>query len=298
MDTQFGAVEGGGTKFVCAIGSKPGDIRNHVRIVTTTPNETLGKVAQYFQNIRLQTEIKSIGIGCFGPIDPNKGSSGYGRITTTPKPGWGGADVVGALSPIGLPIAFDTDVNAAVLAEHRWGAGKDLTDVIYVTIGTGIGGGAVVKGELLHGTSHPEMGHVFVGREAGDESFNGVCPYHSDCLESRASGPSIQSRWGKPPEDLPDDHPAWSMESRYIARGLANLTLTLSPQRIILGGGVTIRSHIFPMIRNQLIKELSGFKQDGLLANNIDEYVVPPSLGTASGILGGIALARNEVAND
>lgn len=297
MDLQFGAVEGGGTKFVCVVGSKPGDIRHHVRIPTTTPDETLGKVAKYFENVKVHTEIKSIGIGCFGPIDPNKDSPAFGTITTTPKAGWAGADVVGSLSRIGLPVAFDTDVNAAVLAEHRWGAGQHLTDVVYVTIGTGIGGGAVVNGEVMHGASHPEMGHVFVGREADDESFSGVCPYHSDCLESRASGPSMQSRWGKPPEDLPDDHPAWFLESRYIARGLANLTLTLSPQRIILGGGIALRSHIFPMIRNELLKELNGFRQVGLLASSIDEYVVPPSLGNESGVLGGIALAKKEVAN-
>jgi fructokinase len=287
----FGAIEAGGTKFVCAVGTGPDDLEEPVRFPTTTPKETLGKCIEFFLK---QPKLDAIGVGCFGPIELNRYSASYGRVTVTPKAGWGNADIVGPLEEaLGVPIGFDTDVNGAVLGEARWGAAKGLDTAIYITVGTGIGGGALVGGRLAHGLVHPEMGHLLIPQEADDLGFKGHCPFHgARCWEGLASGPAIENRWGKRAETLPADHPAWDLESRYIASALTSLVLVLSPERLILGGGVMQVEALFPLVRKYLMRSLAGYVQADSLIRGIDQYVVPPGLGQRSGIVGALALAE------
>ena len=287
----FGAIEAGGTKFVCAVGTCPTDLSALTRMPTTTPKETLAQCIEFF---RAQPKIDALGVGCFGPIELRRDAGAYGHVTTTPKPGWSNADVVGPLSrALGVPIGFDTDVNAAVLGESRWGAARDLDTAVYITIGTGIGGGALIGGQLAHGMVHPEMGHLLVPREPDDLVFDGNCPFHgARCWEGLASGPALARRWGNPAEALPADHPAWDLEARYIASALTSLVLVLSPERLILGGGVMQVTAIFPLVRKYLTRSLAGYVRAGRLTEGMDEYVVPPQLGTHSGILGALALAE------
>ena len=287
----YGAIEAGGTKFVCAVGTGPSELRARARFPTTSPQETLDRCIEFF---RSQPKIDALGIGCFGPIELRRGTASYGHVTTTPKFGWGNADIVGPLcQALSVPVGFDTDVNAAVLGEARWGAAQNLDTAIYVTVGTGIGGGALVGGQLVHGLVHPEMGHLLVPREPDDLTFVGHCPFHGGrCWEGLASGPALERRWGEPAETLPADHPAWDLEARYIASALTSLVLVMSPERLILGGGVMQRSALFPLIRTHLKRSLAGYVQADRLNEGIDQYVVPPLLGSQSGIVGAIALAE------
>ena len=287
----YGAIEAGGTKFLCAVGSGPHDLRAEARIPTTTPSKTLGRCIEFF---RAQAPIAALGVGSFGPLELRGGASNYGHITATPKAGWSHTDIVGPLrAALGVPVAFDTDVNAAVLGESRWGAARNLDTAIYITIGTGIGGGALLGGQLAHGLVHPEMGHLLVPREADDLTFVGHCPFHgARCWEGLASGPALEQRWGQPAETLPADHPAWDLEARYVASALTSLVLVLSPERLILGGGVMQVAALFPLIRHHLKRSLAGYLQTELLNESIDQYLVPPLLGTHSGIAGAIALAE------
>ncbi|MEI9940971.1 MAG: ROK family protein [Pseudomonadota bacterium] len=293
----FGAIEAGGTKFVCAVGTSPTDLIAHARFATTSPQETLGQCIEFF---RSRPKIDALGIGCFGPIELRRAAPRYGHVTTTPKPGWSNVDVVGPLGQaLSVPVGFDTDVNAAVLGESRWGAARNLDTVIYLTIGTGIGGGALVGGQLAHGLVHPEMGHLLVPREADDLAFAGACPFHGGrCWEGLASGPALERRWGQPAETLPPNHPAWDLEARYVASALTSLVLVLSPERLILGGGVMQVAALFPLIRKHLTRSLAGYVQSDLLNEGIDQYVVPPLLGTQSGIAGAIALAERAALAD
>lgn len=287
----YGAIEAGGTKFVCAVGSGPDDVRAQIRIPTTSPGETLEQCLAFFLS---QPKIEALGVGCFGPLELRRAERYYGHVMATPKPGWTHADIVGPLARgLAVPIGFDTDVNAAVLGEARWGAARDLDTAIYVTIGTGIGGGALVGGQLAHGLVHPEMGHLLVPREPDDAAFAGTCPFHgARCWEGLAAGPALESRYGRRAETLPMDHPAWDLEARYVASALTSLVLVLSPQRVILGGGVMQVAQLFPLIRQYLTRSLAGYVQASALRENIDEYVVPPGLGTNSGIAGALALAE------
>jgi fructokinase len=239
-----------------------------------------------------------LGVGCFGPLELRRGAPHYGYVTATPKLGWNHADVVGPLHrALAVPVGFDTDVNAAVLGEARWGAAQNLDTAIYVTIGTGIGGGALVGGQLAHGLLHPEMGHLLVPRELDDLTFAGSCPFHGGrCWEGLASGPALERRWGQRAETLPGDHPAWNLEARYIASALTSLVLVLSPECVILGGGVMQVSALFPLIRKELAASLAGYVQHDLLREGIDQYIVPPLLGTQSGIAGALALAERALA--
>lgn len=244
----LGAIEAGGTKFVCGIGYEDGTILDRVSFPTTTPEETMGLVIDYFNG----KNVEAFGIGSFGPIDPVLDSPTYGYITTTPKPHWGQYNLVGTMAEqFNVPIGFDTDVNGAALAESKWGAAKGLDSCLYITVGTGIGAGAVVGGQMVHGLSHPEMGHILVRRHPED-TFEGYCPYHGDCLEGLAAGPGIGKRWGQPAGELPVDHPAWDMEAHYLAHALMNYVLILSPEKIVMGGGVMKQSHLFPLIRTKL----------------------------------------------
>ncbi len=283
-----GGIEAGGTKVVCAVGTGPGDLGAVERFPTTTPAETLARAVAFFE--RQPEPVAAVGIGTFGPADVDPGSPGYGRIAATPKPGWSGADVAGVVRrALGVPVGFDTDVNAAALAEHRWGAARGLDTFVYLTVGTGIGGGGLVGGRRLHGRSHPEMGHVRLPRHP-DDAFEGVCPYHGDCWEGLASGPAIEARWGRPADRLAPDHPAWALEAHYLALGVANLLLTVSPQRVILGGGVMTQGHLFPLVRQEVRRLVNGYLD---LPGSLDEWVVPPALGDRAGVLGALALGHD-----
>jgi len=292
--TLVGGIEAGGTKFVCAVGSGPDDVRAETRFPTTTPEETIGQAIDFFREQREQHgELVALGIAAFGPLDPDPASPTYGYITSTPKPGWTNVDFAGPLArALDLPVAFDTDVNGAALAEGRWGAAQGLDTFIYLTIGTGIGGGAMVGGSLLHGLLHPEMGHVRLPHDRQQDPYPGRCPYHGDCLEGLASGPAIAARWGRPAQTLPVDHPAWALEAHYLALGLVNFIVTLSPQRIILGGGVMAQAQLFPLVRRRVLELLNGYVQSPRLLEAIDTYIVPPALGRRAGVLGALALAR------
>ncbi len=289
----FGAIETGGTKVDCAVGAWPDGVRERIRIPTTTPAETLAGINAFLLRHHRETPLAAVGIGSFGPIDLRTGSPTYGYITSTPKPGWRYADVVGPTSSgLKLPVGFDTDVNAAALGEHRWGNGGPAGSLVYVTVGTGIGGGAVIEGRPLHGAGHPEMGHVRIPHDRAADPFEGSCPYHGDCLEGLASGPAMEARWGVPAGSLPADHPAWDLEAEYLAYGVANITVTLSPERIVMGGGVMKQRHLFPRLRSRVVDILSGYGVPDGIMDAIDEYIVPPALGDDSGIAGAFALAQ------
>jgi fructokinase len=290
----LGAVEAGGTKFVCIVGSGPGDIREEVRFPTATPAETLERTLAFFRAAQERAgRIAAIGIASFGPVDLHPESPTFGFITSTPKPGWANVDIVGAIrDALGVPVGFDTDVNAAALGEWRWGAAQGLDTFIYLTIGTGIGGGGLVNGRVLHGLVHPEMGHVRIPHDLGADPFAGVCPFHGDCLEGLASGPAIGARWLQRAEDLPRDHQAWTLEAHYLALALVNFICTLSPERIILGGGVMANAHLFPLLRRRVVDLLANYVRAPAIVQRIDSYIVPPGLGTRAGVLGALALAE------
>ncbi len=289
MNELFGGIEAGGTKFVCGVGTGSGDLRSEIRFPTTTPEETLGRAIDFLRHQQQEHgRLTAVGIGSFGPVDLE-----LGRITSTPKPGWRDVDVASAVSDsLGLPVAFDTDVNAAALGEHRWGAARGLDSFVYVTVGTGIGGGGMVGGRLLHGLVHPEMGHMLVPHDREADPFDGSCPFHGNCLEGLASGPAIEKRWGRAAEDLAADHPAWELEARYLALMAMNLVAVLSPQRILLGGGVMQQRQLFAAVRRQLRDLLAGYVLSPALVDEVDSYVVPPALGAQAGLLGALALAQ------
>jgi fructokinase len=287
----FGGIEAGGTKFICGIGTGPDNL-TVISFPTTSPSETIGKAISFFRK-KADEGLAAIGIGSFGPIECHPDAEKYGYITNTPKPEWHHHDFVGAISrALTLPVAFDTDVNAAALAESRWGAAKGVENFIYLTVGTGIGGGVVVNGRLLHGLTHPEMGHIRVPHNLQDDPFCGNCPFHKDCLEGLASGPAIKDRWGQDAKDLPLNHPAWILEAHYLALALSTWVCTLSPERIVLGGGVMQRAFLFPMIQQRLSELLGGYISNRLLNEDIEQYVVPPGLKGYSGVLGAILLAE------
>lgn len=292
MKRLLGGIEAGGTKFVCAVGRGPGELVAETRFPTTTPGETVARAVDFLRRAAGEETLAAVGIGSFGPIDPDPRSATFGRITSTPKPGWADTDLAGAVArALGVPVGFDTDVNAAALGEHRWGAARGLDSFVYLTVGTGIGGGAMVDGRLVHGLLHPEMGHLLIASRQ-DDDFPGVCPFHGACLEGLASGPALEKRWGRPAESLPDEHPAWELEAHYLALGLANIICVLSPQRIVLGGGVMARKHLFPAIREKLSALLNGYVEAPAITLNNDEFIQPPGLGHRSGVLGAIALAE------
>jgi fructokinase len=293
MTQLLGAIEAGGTKFVCALGTDAGEIRAQARFPTTTPNETIGQAVRFFRGQEHALgELAAVGIASFGPLDLDPNSRTFGFITSTPKPGWQGTNLLGPIrSGLNVPVRIDTDVNAAAMAEWRWGAARGLDPVVYLTIGTGIGGGALVNGSPIHGLVHPEMGHFRIPHDLSVDPFPGSCPFHGDCLEGLASGPAIEKRWGARAETIPSDHPAWPLEARYLAMGVAAVICTLSPQRIILGGGVMQQGQLFPLIRVEVASQLNGYVQAPAILDQIDQYIVPPGLGAQAGVLGALALA-------
>ena len=292
MGKRFGAVEAGGTKFVCGVGARPDDLRARVEFPTTSPAETIARVVEFFTEQAKRESLAAIGIASFGPIDVNPRSPHFGYITTSPKPGWQNVDLAGPIRrALDLPVAFDTDVNAAALAELCWGAARGLDTFVYVTVGTGIGGGGVVSGRLMHGALHPEMGHMRIPHDRQADPFAGACPFHGDCWEGLAAGSAIEARWGGRGQRLPENHQAWELEAHYLALGLTNLICTLSPQRIILGGGVMKQTALFPLVRRKTLELLNRYIQVTEIIEHIDEYIVPALLGDNAGVLGGIALA-------
>ena len=294
-DKIYGGIEGGGTKFICAIGNEKGEILNQTRFPTGSPTETLDHSVAYFQQqILTYGSIEALGVACFGPLDPHPTSPTYGYILPTPKPGWSNTDVVGKLqSALEVPVAFDTDVNGAALGEWTWGAAKGLDNFLYFTIGTGIGGGGMVEGHLVHGLLHPEMGHIPLPHDRASDPFDGNCPFHGDCFEGLASGSAINQRWGQSAETLPADHPAWDLEAEYIAMALQGFICTLSPQKIILGGGVFQQPGLLPLVREKTLARLNDYVQSTAITQQIDTYLVKPGLGSNAGICGAIALAKN-----
>ena len=290
---MLGGIEAGGTKFVCAVGTGPDDIRAEVRFSTTTPAETIAKAIAFFRQEADREPIEAVGIAAFGPLDPDISSATFGYITTTPKPHWGNVDLAGPIrEALHLPVGFDTDVNGAALGEWRWGAAKDLDTFLYLTIGTGVGGGGLINGHRPHGLIHPEMGHILLPHDWALDPYPGHCPYHGDCLEGMTCGPAIADRWGVPGHELPADHPAWDLEAHYLAIALHNFVCTLSPQRIILGGGVMDQPQLFSKIRTKLKKSLAGYVQAPAILEDVENYVVPPGLGNQAGVLGALALAE------
>jgi fructokinase len=289
----YGGIESGGTKFVCAVSDESGQVLARDRISTGTPAETMQQTLAFFkqQETLLGEPLAALGIGSFGPVDLDPASATYGHITRTPKQGWAFTDVVGPVRrAFGVPVAFDTDVNAAALGEHRWGAAQTWDTFIYMTVGTGIGGGGMVRGRMLHGLIHPEMGHILLPLRDDDPLERGVCPFHPNCLEGLASGPSLQARWDVPGETLPPDHPAWDLEAYYLAHALVDIMCTLSPQGIILGGSVMHQQQLFPLIRCKAHALLNDYLVHPRL-ETLDDYIVPPALGDDAGVKGALALA-------
>ncbi|MGE8203378.1 ROK family protein [Heyndrickxia sp. NPDC080065] len=280
----LGAIEAGGTKFVCAVGDEKGNIIERISLPTTTPDETIPKVVSFFQNY----DIKALGVGSFGPIDINSNSATYGYITTTPKLAWRNFPFLQTLQKeLSVPIGFNTDVNVAALGEATFGAAKGFNSCLYITIGTGIGAGAVVQGNLLQGLSHPEMGHILV-RKHPEDSYKGKCPYHQDCLEGLAAGPAIEERWGKKGTELAEKDIVWEIEAHYLAQALMQYILILSPGKIIMGGGVMKQSQLFPLIH----KKLTEFVNDYVSLPSLKDYIVSPGLGDNAGITGALVLAK------
>lgn len=289
---SFGGIEAGGTRWNCAVGDGEGEIAAAESFATTSPEETIGRAVAFFER---NGPPRTLGVGCFGPVELDRSSPRWGRITTTPKPGWSGTDVVSMLGAgLGVPIAFDTDVNAAAVGEAGWGAGRGFETFAYVTVGTGIGGGAVANGRPLHGLVHPELGHLLIPHDRERDPFPGCCPFHGDCLEGLASGEALRQRWGAPGEEL-DRPEVWELEADYLALGLANLVLTLSPHRLIVGGGVAGTPGLLALVRERLPEVLAGYLDAPQLREGIDDYLVEPALGARAGILGAIELARGLV---
>ncbi|MCM1263420.1 MAG: ROK family protein [Butyrivibrio sp.] len=284
-----GALEAGGTKMVCAIGNENGEILEQISIPTETPEITVPRLISFFR----EKGIETLGIGCFGPIDLNRDSDTYGYITTTPKTAWKNYDIVGAFKKaLNVPVGFDTDVNGSVLGEYTWGAGKGLNSCIYITIGTGIGVGIISDGKLLHGMLHPEGGHILLHKRH-DDNYQGFCPFHENCFEGLAAGPAIEGRWGKKAAELSDKKEVWEMEADYIAQALVNYTCILSPQRIILGGGVMHQKQLLPMIRDRFKELLNGYLKTKEL-EDLDSYIVLQSLDDKQGIMGALKLGIME----
>lgn len=281
---MLGAIEAGGTKFVCAVGDETGAIIAREQIPTTIPEETIPKVIEFFK----QYPVKAIGIGSFGPVDVNQESPAYGSITSTPKPGWKDYPFVQTIKEaFAVPVGFNTDVNAAALGEATFGAAEGLDSCLYITVGTGIGAGALVQGKLLQGLSHPEMGHILVRRHREDH-YQGKCPYHSDCLEGLAAGPAIEARWGAKGVDLVERNEVWDMEGYYLAQALMQYVLILSPKKIILGGGVMHQKQVF----HSIYKYLKELLNDYVTLPELEHYIVSPGLGDNAGITGSLLLAQ------
>ena len=286
---HYGALEAGGTKMVLAVMDEEGQTLRQTSLPTRTPAETMPEMLAFFS----EDSISALGIGGFGPLNLDQGSEEYGSIMQTPKLAWRQFPLLRAFRDrLGVPVGLDTDVNAAALAEARLGAAKGKESCLYVTVGTGIGGGVVIHGKPVHGLTHPEIGHISVSPVPEDPMPEGICPCHPHCLEGLASGPSIEKRWGISARELAPDHPGWEIESAYLAQLCASAMLSFSPERIILGGGVMQQTFLLPRIREKTLKLLNGYISHPVIADGLRDYIVTPGLGTRSGITGAYLLAR------
>ncbi|MFG3529915.1 ROK family protein [Streptomyces sp. NPDC047917] len=294
---RLGSIESGGTKFVCLVGSAPDRIEAETRFPTGEPGPTLARAIAFFQETAAATgPLDAIGIASFGPLELRPGHAKFGHLAATPKPGWTGVDVAGPVAAaLGVPVGIDTDVNGAALGEGRWGAARGLDTYVYLTVGTGIGGGAVIGGKVVSGLIHTEMGHLAVPRIAGD-AFRGSCPFHEDCWEGLAGGEAMSIRWGSPAEELTGDtlREALRLEAAYLAAGLRNIVYTVAPQRIVIGGGITELPGLFPLLRAELTATLAGYP--GLPEHAAEYFVVPARLGRLAGPAGGLVLAAGAAA--
>ena len=287
---KIGALEAGGTKMVCAIGNENGEIFEQESFPTESPEITMPKLLNYFKG----KGIEALGIACFGPIDLHKDSKTYGYITTTPKIKWQNFDFVGAFDELDVPVGFDTDVNGSAIGEYTWGIAKGLNSCIYITIGTCIGGGVIADGKLVYGILHSEAGHILLEKHPDDGGYHGFCPFHPNCFEGLCAGPAIEGRWGKKAIELSDRKEVWEMEAFYIAQALVNYTMCLSPERIILGGGVMHQTQLLPMIRSEFKRLLNGYLKTKEL-DDLDSFIVVQSLNDKQGIMGAIRLATMEL---
>jgi len=287
----YGALEAGGTKMVLAVFNENGEMQERTSVPTTVPEETMAAMIAYFKRF----ELASLGISCFGPIDLNPKSETYGSFTTTPKLAWQDYPIKKTFEEaLGIPVYIDTDVNGAALAEAAFGAAKDVDSCLYVTIGTGLGGGIIIHGKPVHGLMHPEIGHMLLTPDERDPLPDGICPYHKHCLEGLACGKAMQERWGVSGRDLPEDHVAWQIEVNYLSQMCHNMIVTLSPEKIILGGGVMHQKFLLPLIRQRTMELLNGYIVPINKAGSLDELIVEPGLGENSGIIGAYLLAKNE----
>lgn len=287
---KLGALEAGGTKMVCAVGDENGKVSDRISLATKTPSETMPEMIEYFK----KNQVEALGIGCFGPIDPDRASKTYGYITSTPKLAWQNYNIVGEFRKnLNVPMAFDTDVNASALGEAAFGAAKGLDCSMYMTVGTGVGVGIYMNGFLVHGMMHPEAGHILLQKHPQD-GYSGKCPFHHNCLEGLAAGPAIEERWGKKAAELSEVTQVWELEAFYIAQALVNYTLTFSPRKIVLGGGVMHQEQLFPLIRERYRELLAGYVQTREL-EDLDSYIVPSSLQDNQGIMGCLKLAAMEL---
>ena len=290
----FGALEAGGTKMVCAVGNAQGKILDRVSIPTRTPEETMPEMLNFFRG----KELAAIGIGCFGPIDLDRRSPGYGTIMSSPKLSWRNFGIYRRFrEELGLPVGIDTDVNAAALGEAVWGCTREVSNSIYITVGTGVGLGVIINGRPYHGMIHPEGGHIFMDRRPDDPMVRGVCPYHPNCLEGLASGPAIERRWGRKAEELADCTAVWEMEAYYMAQAICSYIMMISPERIILGGGVMHQEQMLPLVRREVHRQLRGYIQ-GKGLDDLDNYIVPVSLGDNQGVMGAVKLAMDAYAEN
>ncbi len=290
---RYGALEAGGTKMVMAVMNEAGDTLKKETIPTRTPDETMPEMIAFYR----ENKADVLGIGSFGPLDLNPASPSFGSITITPKLSWCHYPLMQAFrEALNIPIAIDTDVNAAALAEFTLGAARGKTSCLYVTIGTGVGGGLIINGKPVHGLMHPEIGHISLLPESEDPAPDGFCPYHRHCLEGLASGPSIKKRWGIPAKELPPDHPAWQLESSYLAQLCANALFSFSPELVILGGGVMQQKFLIPEVRRKTVALLGGYFPESVIADGLASWITEPGLDTASGITGAWLLAKEAAA--
>lgn len=286
-------IELGGTKCVAILARGPGEVVARESLPTTSPEETLGRLSDILQDWRSKEAIQSLGIASFGPVDLDPRSPAYGHITTTPKPGWAGTDVIGPLRQAAkAPAAFDTDVNGAALAEMRWGSGRGFRDFAYVTVGTGVGVGLIANGLPMRGFAHCELGHIRIARLPGDD-FPGSCPFHGDCVEGLAAGPSLIARVGAGEiEKLRNDDPLWESVSWALAQLCHSIVCAAAPQAVAMGGGVLeSQPHLLERIERMLALSLNGY----MTLPGSGRYVRPPELGRDAGPLGAIALAMSVI---
>ncbi|HRH79175.1 MAG TPA: ROK family protein [Cellvibrionaceae bacterium] len=288
----FAGIEAGGTKMNCVVGWAGGDIVHQQQFPTDKPSVVLPRMLSYFlAQSHKYGPIAALGVGSFGPLQLDTAAADYGCILATPKLGWSGFNWLSHWrEALRVPVVLQTDVNAALLAEKTLGEVRGLRHAVYVTLGTGIGGGIMLDGRLVQGASHPEIGHMAVKRRA-DDTFAGVCPFHGDCLEGLASGPALSKRWMMPAQQLPADHPAWDLQAFYLAQMCVNITLNYGPQRIVLGGGVAAQGQMMAMLRKEFVRQINGYCRPDIITG-VDSYIQRSSLGGNAGQIGSLLLAE------